>query len=168
MIPLSVYLFLLVELIAVSYLDILYKKISNYWPIMNIAFFLAFLIFMSDTYKVNFETFFYSIAFLGVGFFLYMIRVMGAGDSKFLFSFYIMVPSSFHESAFICLIYSVFLIGGGFFVKNIFVNRQKIYNDVMTKNVVGIKMVFGKKFAFAPVILVSWIWFGIKNKDFLF
>ena len=167
MIPLSVYLFLLIELVAVSYIDVISKKIPNVWPILNLAFFLLFIFLMPEVYQIRLGTFFYSLSFLFVGFVLYLLKIMGPGDSKFLFSFYLLVPASIHERVFICLIYSTILIGSFFFFRSIYKNLDKMKQAYILRNVSLIRKAFGKKFAYAPVILVSWIWFGIENKELL-
>ncbi|OFZ14389.1 MAG: hypothetical protein A2X86_05965 [Bdellovibrionales bacterium GWA2_49_15] len=167
MIPLSVYLFLLIELVAVAYIDILSKKIPNVWSILNLAFFGLFIFLMPDEYQLRVATFFYSLSFLFVGFVLYLLKIMGPGDSKFLFSFYLLVPATIHEKVFICLIYSTIVIGSFFFFRTIIRNLDKMKQAFITKNATLLRKAFGKKFAYAPVMLVSWIWFGIQNKELL-
>ncbi|MBI2521628.1 MAG: prepilin peptidase [Bdellovibrio sp.] len=167
MIPLSVYLFLLIELVAVAYIDILSKKIPNVWSILNLAFFVLFIFLMPEEYQLRLTTFFYSLSFLFVGFVLYLLKIMGPGDSKFLFSFYLLVPASIHEKVFLCLIYATILIGSFFFIRTIIRNLDKMKQALILKNATLLRKAFGKKFAYAPVMLVSWIWFGIQNKELL-
>lgn len=164
MIPLSVYLFLLIQLTAVAYLDFLHKKISNNWPLLNIVVFVVLLIIMSDTYSFRVDTFFYSIAFLVVGFGLFTLKIMGAGDSKYLFTFYLLVPSTAHEDAFLCLIYSTLIVGTLTLATNLIKNMETIKASLRTGELMMIQKIFGKKLAFAPVILLSWLWFGIINR----
>lgn len=168
MMPHSVYFFLLIELLAVTYLDILYKKIANIWSILNIVTFFFFTVIFSDSYKINFNTFYFSFVFFIVGIFLFAIRIMGAGDSKYLVSFYLLVPVGLHEEAMISLLYSTCLVGGAFFVYNIMKNRFQIAESLRKKDLKMLKKQFGKKFAFAPVILISWVWLGWKIKGNLF
>ena len=167
MIPLSVYLFLLIELVAVSYVDVISKKIANVWSILNLTFFIIFLFLMPEIYQLRLATFFYSLSFIFVGFILYLLKIMGPGDSKFLFSFYLLVPVNIHEKVFLCLIYSTIVIGSFFFSRSIVRNLDKMKQALILKNVTLLRKAFGKKFAYAPVILVSWIWFGIQNKELL-
>ncbi len=164
MIPLSVYLFLLIELMAVAYLDFLHKKISNNWPILNIVVFILLLFIWSGTYKFQLETFFFSFSFLIVGFILFSLKIMGAGDSKYLFTFYLLVPSLAHEDAFLCLLYSTVIIGSITLGVNLLKNMEAIKGSLRTGEISMIKKIFGKKFSYAPVILLSWIWFGVQNR----
>ena len=45
-------------------------------------------------------------------------------------------------------------------MKNILENLDRLIVAFRTSNLSLIKGVFGKKFTFAPVIFVSWLWFG--------
>ena len=163
MIPITVYIFLLIQLIAVSYIDLVQRRISNYWILLNIIFFIGFLFLMGDYYQLKFETFFYSLVFFFVGFLLFQLKIMGGGDSKYLFSFYLLIPVSLHESAFSALVYSTIIVGLSVFFLNIFKNRAKIKKAIVEKNLKSIKFIFGSKFPFSPVVLFSWIWFGWEN-----
>lgn len=168
MIPFSIYFFLLIQLAAVSYLDILYKKISNVWFILNLILFVILTLFYSEFYKLNFNTLYFSLVFLLVGIFLFAVKIMGAGDSKYLVSFYLLVPVSLQEEAMIYLLYSTCLIGGGVFLYNLKKNWSKIKEAAIKRDIKTFKEQFGKKFAFAPVILLSWILLGWKIKEKIF
>ncbi len=168
MIPQSVYIFLLIELVAVSYLDILHRKVSNLWPILNLLIFVIVVTIVPDVYKFELKQFFYSIAFLIVGFSLFLLKVMGPGDTKFLFSFFILIPVSQHETAFLGLLYLTILMGSSLFLYNSYQNRKKISEAIKQSDISAIKEIYGTKFPYAPVILLSWIWFGWVNRVALF
>lgn len=168
MIPLTVYIFLLIELIAVAYVDILHRKISNYWIIVNILTFVTLLVISPQVYQLIIPTFFYSSVFLIMGFILFLLNVMGGGDSKFLFSLYLLIPVSLQESAFLNLIYSTLFIGGILFLTNIARNWKQIIFAIKYKDMGTLKIVIGRKFAFSPVILVAWIVFGWENYKYFF
>ncbi len=168
MIPLTVYIFLLIELIAVSYVDILHRKISNYWVIVNVLTFVTLLIISPQIYLLSISTFFYSFVFLVVGFILFIFNIMGGGDSKFLFSVYLLIPVYLQESAFLNLIYSTLFIGGILLITNIVRNRQQIKFAIKYKDMGKLKIVIGRKFAFSPVVLISWIVFGWENYKYFF
>ena len=168
MIPLTVYIFLLIELIAVAYVDILHRKISNYWIIVNILTFITLLVISPQAYQLSISTFFYSFVFLIMGFILFLLNVMGGGDSKFLFSLYLLIPVSLQESAFLNLIYSTLFIGGILFLTTIAMNWKQIIFATKYKDMGTLKIVIGRKFAFSPVILVAWIVFGWENYKYFF
>jgi prepilin peptidase CpaA len=91
------------------------------------------------------------------------MKIMGGGDSKFLASFYLLVPLELQDEAFLSLLYATIIIASTMFIVNIILGREYIFEAWREKRLDKIKMVFGKKFAYAPLILASWIWFGIKN-----
>ncbi|WP_127715146.1 prepilin peptidase [Halobacteriovorax sp. HLS] len=163
--PVSVYFFLMIQLFFVAYNDFKNKKISNVWPIINIALYFAVVFFFPTQYKINFETFIFPLAFFFVGIILFMMKIMGAGDSKFLLSFYLLIPLEMHEQAFIFLAYSTVVVGLSLLFTNIFKNLDTIIVALKTKNLILIKGVFGQRFSYAPVILVSWLWFGWTIKE---
>lgn len=163
MIPQTVYLFLLIELVAVSYLDLISKKISNFWPLLNLVTFVMMVIIIPENYAFKFDQFFYSLAFLFVGFLLYLFKIMGAGDTKYLFSFYLLIPVTFHEDSFIKLLTTTIIVGSFLLIRNTIQNSDTIRKAMEEKDVNVIKEIYGKKFPYAPVILFSWIWFGWKN-----
>ena len=72
MMSLPIYVFLLVQLLAVSYIDLRQRKISNIWPILNICLFIALLFLFPEQYKfisagkLYVEQILYSIVFLVV------------------------------------------------------------------------------------------------------
>lgn len=160
------FVFLAIELAFVSYIDIRYRKISNYWALLNFVLFISLLFVFPMFYKFNFVTFFYPTVFLGVGFFLFVLKIMGGGDSKFLFSFFLLVPEAFHEAFFMKLVYSTIAIGLYLLLYNTFKNFDKLSLSLKTMDLKGIKGVYGTKFAYAPVIAISWIAFGweIRNQ----
>jgi prepilin peptidase CpaA len=160
LITLPLYIFILVELMAVGYLDFKTKKILNYWSILNIAIFVGFLIFWSDVYSISAQTIFFPIVFLVVGYVLFMVKIMGAGDSKYLFSLFLLVPNQYHEDFFTCIAYTTVIIGLILLTRNLIKNKEFIIAFFRYGNPQLIKNVLGKKFSFAPVILFSWIWFG--------
>lgn len=167
MISIAVYIFLLIELLAISYIDFVWKKIPNSWAILNIFCFVFFLFFYPQSYSFTVTTFIYSFAFLVVGFILYLLKIMGPGDTKFLFSFYLLVPATMHEKLLICLIQSTLIVGTFFLIKNLIKNFDKLVGAIRTGQRSNIRKFLGGKFAFAPVILISWIWFGLENRKFL-
>jgi prepilin peptidase CpaA len=107
--------------------------------------------------------FLYPLAFLIVGFGLYFLKIMGGGDSKYLSSLYLLVPFNYHEKVFIFLLYTTVIVGSSLLVFNVIKNFDRIIVLAKLQDVVGIKKIFGKKFTYAPVIFISWMWFGWQN-----
>jgi prepilin peptidase CpaA len=161
--PLSIYLFLLIELLIVGYLDFNNKKIYNYWHVLNIIAFVIFLIIFPSEYRFIIPTFIYSLVFLVVGFGLFMLKIMGAGDSKFLFSFFLLVPLPYHDEVFLYLLYSTVFVGSGMLISTVLHNYKDIKYAIIVKDLKSIKRIFGRKFPFAPLILLSWILLGCQR-----
>lgn len=168
MIPLSVYIYIFINLLFVSYGDIKTQKIPNLWSILNIIVFIALLFVFPQQYSFTFETFFFSIVFLIVGFILFLLKIMGGGDSKFLFTFFLVVPLSAHFVTLYSLIIATVMIGSFFFITNLVKNFDKIVEYAKVGNKKGIKDCFGTKFSFAPVILISWIFVGWYLREKIF
>jgi prepilin peptidase CpaA len=163
MIVIAVYIFLIIELLAVSYLDLKYQKISNVWPVINVILFILFCFIFPASYQFSIKTFAYTVTFFAVGFIFFLMKIMGGGDSKYLATFYLLVPIELQDEAFLSLLNATIIIASTMFIVNIIVGREYLFEAWREKKLDKIKMVFGKKFAYAPLILVSWIWFGVKN-----
>ena len=160
MIERAVFFFILIELVVVSFGDMRTKKIPNFWAIFNIIVFILFLFFLPHQYPLIFSMFLPSIAFLGVGFILFLLKIMGGGDSKYLFSFFLLVPLSLHSTLFNNLLISTTIIGSVFLIRNIIKNFEGIYCSIRIGQFRTLKGYFGTKFPFSPVILVSWLFTG--------
>jgi prepilin peptidase CpaA len=165
---LPVYLFIFVQLLFVSWGDIKSQKIPNYWAILNIICFITLLLLFPDTYYLNWATFIYSFSFLIIGFFLFLLKIMGGGDSKYLFSFFLIIPPTLLDMTLTSLLISTVLIGLFVFFTNFVRNFEKIYNHLKIMDVYGLKYCFGSKFSFAPVILMAWMLVGWNIRKTLF
>ncbi len=166
--PITVFVFIFVQLIYVSYIDIQLRKIANAWSIGNLFLYLVLLFFFPTHYAFNLETFLFPIGIFGAGFLLFILKIMGGGDSKYLASLFLLIPVRFQEEAFISLSVVTVIVGLSVFITNILKNWDFIVQAFKDGNVLQIKKIFGKKFAFAPVILISWIFLGWKIKKYIF
>lgn len=162
-----IYFLLLIELVVVSYLDITTQKIKNYWSIVNIVIFVFLLIFNNE-YVFHINTFLYAMGFLLVGFVLYLMKIMGAGDTKFMFSFFLVAPLSVHDDVMRRLIIFTGLSAFIFLIFNMVKNIKKIIAALKSQNFFMLKDCFGSKFAFAPVVFLTWLWLGIDGGYFVF
>ena len=158
--PIYLYWFLAFQLILVSLIDIKYKKISNTWFFINILLFCTFLWVFPDQYSLNLMAFKYSIGFLVVGIALFALKVMGAGDSKFLASFFLLIPQNLQFDYFLYLIYVTIFVSSLLFLMNILKNFDRMKKAVVFLQPSGIKDLMGKKFTYAPIILVAWLGMG--------
>jgi prepilin peptidase CpaA len=166
--PISVFIFLFMQLILVAYGDIKTKKIPNYWALINISIFALLTFLFPEQYRWEMKTFIFPIAFFFVGFVLFLLKIMGGGDSKYLVSFYLLTPVDLHESAFLCLLFSTIIVGLFLLIMNALNNFEKILTAIKYMDTIAIKQIFGTKFSYAPVILISWMWFGLENRGSMF
>lgn len=167
MLPLVVYIFISIQLLFVAYIDFKSKKISNMWLVINFAFFCLLTIVIPDVYVWSFKAFLFPLVFILVGFVLFVMNIMGGGDSKYLSSMYLLVPMQFQEDAFTYLLYSTVVVGGSLLLYNLLKNLDIILVHFRMGDVRGIKRIFGKKFTYAPVIFIAWMWFGWQNLKYL-
>lgn len=155
-----VYIFLFIELTLVSYLDVKYRKIKNIWSLLNVLVAIILFILYPNNYPLTIEMFQFAMVFIVVGFGLFMLKIMGGGDSKFLATFFLLIPLDFQEIVFYYLLIFTIIIGVIKFFHSIIVNYSTLLEGFQTKNITMIKSCFGSKFAYAPVIFLTWIWIG--------
>lgn len=168
MIPVIIAYLITLQLFIVSLGDIIKKKIPNFWPLLNLILFPILCWLYPEFYRFHWGSFIFPLAFLIVGFFLFLLRIMGGGDSKYLFSLFLIIPLQFHERMFEYLLYTTFIIGSFVLLTNLTSNLGQIVTSLKTGDYNEVKKYFGTKFAYAPVILIAWIWLGITQKIFVF
>jgi prepilin peptidase CpaA len=163
MIPVVVFIFLSIQLLVVAYTDLKTKKISNIWLLVNFLFFCLLTIIFPAIYYWNVSSFIYSFVFLLVGFVLFWMNIMGGGDSKYLSSFYLLVPAAFQDTVFIYLLYTTIIVGSSLLLFNALQNFDRLVVLFKMNDLSGIKKIFGSRFTYAPVIFIAWMWFGWIN-----
>jgi prepilin peptidase CpaA len=85
---------------------------------------------------------------------------MGAGDSKYLFSLFLIIPSSWHMMAMYSLTICTLSIGVFSLLTTLAKNYEKIYYHLSVSEVKSAMSCFDRKFPFAPVIFISWLLLG--------
>lgn len=148
------------ELCFVSWTDIRIKKISNWWFLVHLVLFVCLHFLDSHTYELSFSTFIFPLGFLVLGFGLFWMGIMGAGDSKFLASLFLIVPSDLHLLLLQKLIYSTLIVG--FLVLSFKIARdfKAIRAYALSSYWRGIVSSIRSRFSYAPVILLAWLIFG--------
>lgn len=168
MVPVVVFIFVAIQLLFVAYIDFKTRKISNVWILINSICFVVLTLIFPSIYTWSIQVFIFPLAFLVVGFGLFMLNIMGGGDSKYLSSLYLLVPLQYQETTFIYLLYATILVGGTLLVFSTLKHLDIIVIHFKMKDIAGIKRIFGKKFTYAPVIFIAWMWFGWQNYKILF
>lgn len=166
-IPAVIYIFLLIELVFVALIDFKTKKISNLWSLVNIAFFLATFFIFPDQYILSLKLFMIPVGILIGGFILYLLKIMGAGDTKYLVTFFLLIPLTLHETVFVYLAQSTIIIGLCILTYNAIKNYSNFFFAVRTWDKALFRQIFGTKFTYAPVILFSWMWLGWEQKKLI-
>jgi prepilin peptidase CpaA len=156
------YLLILAELVIVSWIDIKIKKISNFWFVINIVLAVLFHVWLSEVYEFDWTLFIMPISWVFVGFFLFLSKIMGAGDSKYLASLFIAVPVQYHLGLFENLVYSTIVVGLMTILISLIRDFKKIKAYAFSNYWQGLKEFIGTRFSYGPVILLAWLMLGFK------
>ena len=150
----------LIELIWVSWVDIKIKKISNQWFFAHAVVFGLLHFWQPLSYPFSTQTFLFPCGFLVIGFALFWVGIMGAGDSKFLASFFLLIPQSLHLLFFQKLVYSTFVVGFVMLSFKIARDFKVIKAYALSSYWIGVVTSIRSQFSYAPVILLGWLLFG--------
>lgn len=157
-------IYICLQIIVVAWFDFKTKKISNIWPISNIIFSLLLPWVMPEIYHYHLELWVVPLAFLIVGFVLFKLDIMGAGDSKYLFSLFLLIPQSFHENFLLKLLSVTVFVGASLLVWRI-CTRWSEFKLIIITRIGSLKTFLGGKFTYGPVMMVAWLWFYVEIKS---
>ena len=158
-----IYSLILVELVAVSWIDIKIKKISNIWFLVNLALGIAFHFLYPDLYRWEWQLLIFPLGWIVAGFFLFVLGIMGAGDSKFLASLFLMIPLEHHTLMFEKILYSTLVVGLVMLTFKIAKDFKKIKAYAFSSYWQGFKESIRSSFSYAPVVLLAWIMLGVEQ-----
>jgi prepilin peptidase CpaA len=116
----------------------------------------------STLYPLSWEVFIFPVGFIVVGFFLYLMKVMGAGDSKFLASLFLIIPLEFHLMFFEKLIISSIVTGTTLFLYRILINGSKLRSFLLAGHWEGVREILKSRFSYAPVVFLAWVILGFR------
>jgi prepilin peptidase CpaA len=155
------YLFslLFLELIVVSTIDVRTKKISNLWSVFHVVLFIGLSVWSQEMPSV--QHFYFPVGIFVVGFILYLFHIMGAGDSKFLATLFLLVPTPLHMLFMEKLLTVTIFVGTILLIMKFVKSAAKIKAYLMTFYFKALKAEIHSRFSYAPVILVAWALFGI-------
>ena len=157
-----IYIVILVELAAVSWIDIKIKKISNKWVMVNVGLAVASNLIYPDLYQWGWQSLIFPLGWIIAGFLLYLLGVMGAGDSKFLASLFLLLPLDQHSLMFEKILYSTFVVGLVMLTIKIAKDFKIIKAYALSAHWNGLKASIKSSFSFAPVIFIAWILLGVE------
>jgi prepilin peptidase CpaA len=156
-----IYTLILGELLIVAWIDFKTKKIWNHWILGNVLVAITFHLFLRSLYPLHWETLLFPVGFVLIGFLLFLVNVMGAGDSKFLASLFLIIPLEFHQLFFSKLILSTIVTGGLLLIYRIIKNGPDLRAYLASGHWEGIKLTIRSRFSYAPVIFLAWIMTGL-------
>jgi prepilin peptidase CpaA len=156
-----IFAFILIELMLVAFIDYRTQKISNKWIFVNASFSIIFHFIFGALYPASLEILLFPIGFIFFGFLLYLLNVMGAGDSKFLASLFLMVPLEYHLLFFSKIVLSTIVVGVILIFLKIVKNGHLLKAYFLVQYWDGIKTTLKSRFSYAPVIFIAWIFLGI-------
>lgn len=155
-----VFLIGLIELVIVSVVDYKTQLISNRWPILNFVASVMLYIFAKSTFTLDGEVLIFPLGVVVVGFFLYLLNIMGAGDSKFLASLFLLLPLEFHLFFLTKVVLSTTVVGSTIIMIKIIRDRSKYKAFLLSQYWEGFLINLRSRFSYAPVILFAWILLG--------
>jgi prepilin peptidase CpaA len=153
----------LIQLLAVSWIDIKIKKISNRWFLFNTLLALVCYLFLKDDYVLKWSVLIFPLSIIVIGFLLFLVEIMGAGDSKYLASLFLITPPSLHMLLLEKIIYSTATVGFIFLGVKFLRDFQKIKAYAFITYWKGLKEIIRSRFSYAPVILLAWILLGMQQ-----
>jgi prepilin peptidase CpaA len=156
-----IYGFIFIELIIISIIDIQTKKISNFWSLGHVFVAMA-LYLISRHYTWSWPVLIYPIAWLILGFTLFLLGIMGAGDSKLLGSLYLIIPIGFHHLMLEKLIISTLVVGFMNLTLKIAKDFRTIKAYALSGHWPGLWEKMKSRFSYAPVVLMAWILMGVQ------
>jgi prepilin peptidase CpaA len=162
MISPGIYTLLLIELLLVAWIDLQTKKISNYWSIANffVGVFLVLLLPLNHPFSI--ELLYFPVGFVVIGFCLFLAGIMGAGDSKFIATFFLMIPVGLHLPFFEKLLISTILVGALLLLFRVSTNFSTFRAYLISRHFRGIRELVRSRFSYAPVILLAWVLTGLS------
>ena len=157
-----IYFLILVELSAVSWIDLKIKKISNLWFFFNIVLGVILHFLYPELYVWEWATLMFPLGFIVGGFVLFILGIMGAGDSKFLASLFLLIPLEQHALMFEKVIYTTLLVGFVLLAIKIARDFKIIKAYALSAYWNGLKTSIKSSFSFAPVVFIAWILLGVE------
>jgi len=151
-----------IQLLCVSWIDFKHKTISNLWSVGNFILSLSLHLLFKESYPFSFEVFLFPAGFILFGFIFYLTGIMGAGDSKYLASLFLVIPVEYHLPYFESLATTTIMVGGVLITFKIIRNFSQLRAHFLSHHWQGLKDVIKSRFSYAPVMLLAWILLGGK------
>ena len=158
----TIFLLIGLELLIVSWWDLKQKRISNWWPIINMFIGVGLYLLLPLEYVFSWEIFIFPVGFILIGFVFFLLKIMGAGDSKFLASLFLLVPVEFHLMLLEKLVHATVAVGAILLIGNMLRDPAKLRAFLLSGYWQGLRNIIKSHFSYAPVIGLAWILFGAR------
>lgn len=152
-----------IELLIVAYVDLQKKKISNLWPLFNLSVAICLMVGMPALYPLDYSLLIFPLGFIAVGFILFLLDVMGAGDSKFLASLFLIIPLDHQFLYFEKLVTVTLVVGSLMLIRTIVKNQVMIKAYILNHHWKGFIELIRSRFSYAPVMLLAWLLLGASE-----
>jgi prepilin peptidase CpaA len=157
-----VFTLILIELMVVAWIDYKTEKISNKWILANVFISVVLHASVRTLYPFSWEVLLFPVGFIIVGFLLYLLNIMGAGDSKFLASLFLIVPLEFHLMFFSKIVISTIVVGATLLILRLIKHGPQLKAYFVSQYWEGVKTTLKSRFSYAPVIFIAWILMGME------
>jgi prepilin peptidase CpaA len=155
-----IYVLIMSELALVAWIDLKTQKISNLWLPFNLIMTLVLYLLLPALYPFTWEIFVFPVGWIVIGFILFLLNIMGAGDSKFLASLFLLIPLEQQLPFLGKLVLATMAVGMILLSGRVIKNFSQIRFFVLTKQWEGITKIIRSRFSYAPVMFLAWLLFG--------
>ncbi len=139
----------------IAIVDFKTRKINNYWSLFNLVFTILLFILLPQHYQLSYKHFFIPLLIFLVGFFLYFIKVAGAGDVKFLSTFLLALPYEFQLLFVNKLIVTTIVFALTIMAIRIAAQFRVVSDALLSRNFQALSsVILGSKFAYSPVLFL--------------
>ncbi len=140
----------------IAVIDFKTRKINNYWSLFNLVFTVLLFILLPQHYQLSYQHFFIPVLIFVMGFFLYFIKVAGAGDVKFLSTFLLALPYEFQLLFVNKLIVTTIVFAVTVIAIKIAMQFRLVIDALLSRNLQALKsVILGSKFAYSPVLFFN-------------
>lgn len=158
-----IFLLVLLQLAVVSWIDVKTKKISNLWFPLNLVLSIGLHFLFPEAYPWVWATLLFPIGWIILGFILFIFGVMGAGDSKYLASLFLIIPVEQQVVMIEKIVISTVVVGATMLSLKILKDFKKNRAYALSSYWLGLRDSIRSHFSYAPVILLGWILVGLEQ-----
>lgn len=157
----TLYLIILIQLVIVSMVDLKTHKISNLWVMGNILAACILFFFFPDILTFSLEHLYIPLGFIVIGFVLFLLNIMGAGDSKYLASLFLLTSQTQQFELLQTLLVVTMVMGGLLLLVKVLKHWKTLKAYFVSGFFSGMKAIIRSKFSYAPAICLAWILWGV-------